>query len=937
MIGLQLGTLVAQVVIIGDLGPAIVSKALGLPNTANLRTGFIIFLCLFLGLPLGLLKDVRMLSNTSTLCIMFYTFFSVYVIIQSIPNLLKGQWYNKVTFWRMEGFFQCLPIFSFAFGCQTQMFIVYDALAEPSLKRMNNIVSSAVNMCAVAYLLVGFFGNVAFCDTEISGDIINHFEQNAIVDGIKLCFVFSIAVSIPLIVFPCRVSLYNLLFPQKPKEDIPMSGKIPEFHFKVITIFIIVGSMVIGIMVPNVEFVLGLNGATMGTLICYIFPALFFLGVMSSSSEGKWTARLVLVFGLTILIASTYTTLSRQEKKVEAVRAEDLQISNNPADTLKPAQEHVEKIIEQIKPPEENKKEDAGAGPPVNGDSERKEPPNPQAPDDKEIDKEIEPKDIPEKIDKHPDGEKDVNEEKKDKDTALDKDNSVIEKDKLEAEKKDGDSAKVVKVVEEEEQKDNIEKEDKEKLDVKEKKQDEILGKLAEQQVEQQKLIHEQKQILEELKQHKEEHIEKEKKEASENKDKQNVQNIGNQHDLANQPLQNQQMGGQQVAMNQQDLPKQPLGGQQPLQNQQLGQQVLQNQVLGGQQAVQNQQLGGQQILPNQQIGGQQALQNQQLGGQQILQNQQIGGQQLLQNQQLGGQQQFQNQPVVAGQQQLVNQNQGILQNDLNLQNLQQVPLVPQQAQNVLPAANAGGQQAVGNIPVQNVQAGNADNIGLQNMQGGQQQIGVAQQMGNQAGVQQEFIQQAPDGNIQHKAEVVEDQNIQGAVNKPNVNIANQQMGNVVQKDAVKDDTLKRKKRDTGFDSGPNGNNENMKVAEVHEGQNELKVSKDKVMADIKVKDENVKKDSEKLDVVVVNEDEAIKKEKGIPKDETGNIQRDLKQIPPTVKVPDTMKFVEANQDPVDNVDEMIDSMKKDLYLDGNRKSPFIVEMANTNLGSKRR
>jgi hypothetical protein len=30
MIGLQLGTLIAQVVIIGDLGPAIVSKATGL-------------------------------------------------------------------------------------------------------------------------------------------------------------------------------------------------------------------------------------------------------------------------------------------------------------------------------------------------------------------------------------------------------------------------------------------------------------------------------------------------------------------------------------------------------------------------------------------------------------------------------------------------------------------------------------------------------------------------------------------------------------------------------------------------------------------------------------------------------------------------------------------------------------------------------------------
>ena len=39
MIGLQLGTLVAQVVIIGDLGPAIVSKATGLPVSKKLPVG----------------------------------------------------------------------------------------------------------------------------------------------------------------------------------------------------------------------------------------------------------------------------------------------------------------------------------------------------------------------------------------------------------------------------------------------------------------------------------------------------------------------------------------------------------------------------------------------------------------------------------------------------------------------------------------------------------------------------------------------------------------------------------------------------------------------------------------------------------------------------------------------------------------------------------
>ena len=66
----------------------------------------------------------------------------------------------------------------------------------------------------------------------------------------------------------------------------------------------------------------------------------------------------MLVFGLTILIASTYTTLNTQEKKVEAVRSEDIQVTMKPADTMKPAVESIQKTIEKIKPPlEENKKE----------------------------------------------------------------------------------------------------------------------------------------------------------------------------------------------------------------------------------------------------------------------------------------------------------------------------------------------------------------------------------------------------------------------------------------------------------------------------------------------------------------------------------------------------------------------------------------------------
>ena len=41
----------------------------------------------------------------------------------------------------------------------------------------------------------------------------------------------------------------------------------------------------------SVEFIIGLNGSTMGCLVCFIFPALFYLKVMEAKEGGKIMAR----------------------------------------------------------------------------------------------------------------------------------------------------------------------------------------------------------------------------------------------------------------------------------------------------------------------------------------------------------------------------------------------------------------------------------------------------------------------------------------------------------------------------------------------------------------------------------------------------------------------------------------------------------------------
>ncbi|KAL3875599.1 hypothetical protein ACJMK2_033534 [Sinanodonta woodiana] len=380
MIGLMIGTLVALIVIIGDIGPDIFANFIGLENSGRLRNGVILLLCLFVGLPLALLKNLRALSNTSSLCVVFYMIFVLYILALSKERLFSGDWLGKINIWRMEGLFRCLPIYAYAFGCQTQIFLVYDEMPEPSLKKINSIVHTAVNMCSVAYLLVGLFGYIAFSNIdEINGDIFTHIEKNLLTDVFKLCFVISLAVTIPLIVFPCRAALYTMLFPQKAKgsDEMPGDVQMPELHFQIISVSIVLVSMLLAILFPNVELVLALNGATVGNLICYIFPAIFFLKVMSGAAEGKGTAKAVLLLGLVILLVSTYTTLTTKETGHHGDKGRvEMGVPHGVVDQVD-VNGHIQlQPIDNLKQP---KPPDGGPDPIEVG--QRQEPPNPQSPD----------------------------------------------------------------------------------------------------------------------------------------------------------------------------------------------------------------------------------------------------------------------------------------------------------------------------------------------------------------------------------------------------------------------------------------------------------------------------------------------------------------------------------------------------------------------------
>lgn len=66
---------------------------------------------------------------------------------------------------------------------------------------------------------------------------------------------------------------------------------IPEHRFRLITISLVLFGMLVGIMIPSIELVIGLVGSTIGIGICVIFPASCFIKISKKDSTEKSVAQ----------------------------------------------------------------------------------------------------------------------------------------------------------------------------------------------------------------------------------------------------------------------------------------------------------------------------------------------------------------------------------------------------------------------------------------------------------------------------------------------------------------------------------------------------------------------------------------------------------------------------------------------------------------------
>ena len=407
-------------------------------------------------LPLSLLRHLDSLSYICSASMIFYSALASYILYDGMSNsFFATYWYENVVYWRTAGIFRCLPIFCMGLSCQPQVFEVRKAMSElPTAGvTMNRIVSNAVNLCTVMYIIVGFTGYVLFYNTVLDGNILKSYSPTLVIQTIRLAFGISVAVSFPLIVFPCRTAIHSLMF-KNPGYNTPLDmtsvNYIPPNRSNGITLAIISVTLVLGIMIPDIETVLGIVGSTIGNLVCILLPTLIFVKLNKKNTCEKFVAQGIFVLGIGLMIAGTYNHLQKNETKILGMdKGHDIIDVKDTIQVVPP----VPPVIDVNEKPVLVKDENAA----------RIEPVEPHAPKE----------------------EDDVNKEtKQDEDSKKKVEDNPVLKDG------DDDSGKTSKEAKDTE------------LKAKEAKADKLLKELEKQKEEHKQIIEEQKEVLDRMKQH---------------------------------------------------------------------------------------------------------------------------------------------------------------------------------------------------------------------------------------------------------------------------------------------------------------------------------------------------------------------------------------------------------------------------------------------------
>ncbi|PQP97679.1 sodium-coupled neutral amino acid transporter 5 [Prunus yedoensis var. nudiflora] len=300
----NLGSLIIYFIIIGDvlcgsqsegtLHLGILQEWFGI-HWWNSRAYALLFIALFVMLPLVLLRRVDSLRHTSAVSILLAVVFVVICSAMAIYALCKGKTQKHET---ISGF------------CTSSLIHPIRAeLGKPS--DMGSAARISLVISIIIYFSIGFFGYLLFGDS-VMDDILVNFDQSSdstigqIINGIvRLSYAVHLLFVFPIMNFSLRANIDELLFPNKPILAQSTS------RFLSLTFVLLSFTYIVAIAIPSIRYFFQFMRSITIVCLSFIFPAALILrdGHGISTRRDNIFALLVIILAVVTSSIAMSTTL----------------------------------------------------------------------------------------------------------------------------------------------------------------------------------------------------------------------------------------------------------------------------------------------------------------------------------------------------------------------------------------------------------------------------------------------------------------------------------------------------------------------------------------------------------------------------------------------------------------------------------------------------
>lgn len=169
-----------------------------------------------------------------------------------------------------------IPIIAFAFVCHPEVLPIYTELKNPSKKQMQKVANISILAMFVMYLLTAIFGYLTFF-ANVDSELLKMYNKNDILMlCVRLAVLVAVTLTVPVVLFPIRRAVLQLLFPEKPFSWV---------RHIIIAMCLLFAVNLLVIFVPNIRDIFGFIGATSAPSLIFILPGIFYIYIVPEEQE----------------------------------------------------------------------------------------------------------------------------------------------------------------------------------------------------------------------------------------------------------------------------------------------------------------------------------------------------------------------------------------------------------------------------------------------------------------------------------------------------------------------------------------------------------------------------------------------------------------------------------------------------------------------------